>query len=76
MNLIQMTKVLKDKEANRNKLVGQREMLMKTLKKLGFKNLGGAKKKRTQLKNSLAKMDSHYDKGVEKFKTDFGHLLQ
>ncbi|MCP4371991.1 MAG: hypothetical protein GY797_28310 [Deltaproteobacteria bacterium] len=76
MNLIQMTKTVKDKEKLRNKLLGQKEMLMEGLKDLGFKNLGEAKKSRTAKKNELTKMNTHYCKGEEKFKTDFGHLLQ
>jgi len=76
MNLIQMTKLVQEKDNARNKLLGQKSMLVDNLKKLGFKNLGEAKKERTKLKNTLLKMNKLYTKGVEKFKTDFGHLLQ
>ena len=76
MDLIQITRVLKDKEKNRNKLLGQKELLMKGLKDLGFKNLGEAKKSSTKLKNEKIKMNSHYTKGEEKFKKEFEHLLQ
>ncbi len=75
MNLIQMTKIVNDKEKNRNKLIGQKEMLMEGLKKLGFKNLGEAKKARTKLQNELAKMDEHYAKGKATFIDKFEHLL-
>jgi len=76
MNLIQMTKVVKQKEKNRDKLLGQKEMLMKSLKGLGFKNLGEAKKQRTKLKGTLEKMNTHYKNGEVKFKKEFEHLLQ
>lgn len=76
MDLIQMTKKVKDKEKNRNKLLGQKEMLMEGLKDLGFKSIGEAKKASTKLTNEVAKMKAHYNTGEEKFKTDFGHLLQ
>lgn len=75
MNLIQMKKVVQVKEKTRDKLVGQKEMLMDGLKDLGFKNIGEAKKARTQKKNALVKMNSHYAKGEETFKTKFEHLL-
>ena len=76
MNLIQATKLVKEKEKNRDKLVGQKEMLMKSLKTLGFKSIGEAKKARTQKKNKLVKMNTHYCKGEEAFKKRFEHLLK
>lgn len=75
MNLIQMTKAVKDKEQNRNKLLGQKEMLMEGLKDIGFKSIEEANKTCTKLKSEVLKMESHYNAGEEKFKTDFGHLL-
>jgi hypothetical protein len=75
MNLIQMTKVVNDKAKNRDKLLGQKEMLMEGLKDLGFKNMGEAKKTRTKLTNELTKMNDHYEKGEKTFKTKFEHLL-
>jgi len=70
-----MTKMVNDKDKNRTKLLGQREMLMKSLKKLGFKNLGEAKKISTKIKNELIKMDDHYTKGKTKFIDQYEHLL-
>ena len=76
MNLLQITKVLKEKEKSRNKLLGQKEMLMDSLKKLGFKNLGQAKKESHKLKNQLIKMKAQYTDGEEKFKNKYAHLLE
>lgn len=76
MDLIQLKKKVQEKDNSRNKLLGQKSMLVDNLKKLGFKTLGEAKKESHKIKNKLKKMDSHYKEGVEKFKKDFGHLLQ
>ncbi len=76
MDLIQMTKAVQAKEKTRNKLLGQKDMLMEGLKDLGFENTGEAKKARTQKKNALVKMNDHYTKGEATFKTKFEHLLQ
>jgi len=75
MNLIQMTKMVKDKEKNRNKLLGQKEMLMEGLKKLGFKSTSEANKSKTKLTNELTKMKEHYEKGENTFINKFEHLL-
>lgn len=75
MDLIQLKKKVQEKDNARNKLLGQKSMLVDNLKKLGFKTLGEAKKESTSLKNKLGKMDTKYKEGVEKFKESFGHLL-
>ena len=76
MDLIQSTKKVKEKENSRNKILGQREMLIDSLKNLGYKTIGEAKKSLAQKKNALIKMETHYNNGEEKFKTEFAHLLQ
>ena len=75
MNLIQAKKKVEAKDRERNKLLGQKEMLMEGLKDLGFKSIGEARKAAEALQVTVDKMDKHYKKGVAKFKTDFGHLL-
>jgi len=75
MNLIQMTKMVNDKAKNRDKLLGQKEMLMESLKKLGFKSISEGKKSKTKLTSELAKMEESYAKGEKTFKTKFEHLL-
>ena len=76
MNLIQITSILKEKEKNRNKLIGQKEMLMESLKDLGFKSIEDAMKVRDNMIKEVKKMEDHFQKGEEKFKSDFGHLLE
>jgi len=76
MDLIQAKKKVEAKDKERNKLLGQKEMLMDGLKELGFKTIDEAKKTSKSLKKTVDKMNTHYDKGVSKFKTQFGHLLK
>ncbi len=75
MDLIQLKKKVQEKDNARNKLLGQKSMLVDNLKKLGFKTLGEAKKESENLKTKLDKMNTHYMSGVEKFKKEFSHLL-
>jgi len=75
MNLIQATKIVNDKTKNRDKLLGQKEMLMASLKKLGFISTDDAQKERTKLQKELDKLNAHYAKGEKTFKTKFEHLL-
>jgi len=75
MNLIEITKIVKEKDIHRNKLLGQKEMLMKNLAELGFKKISTAETANEKLKNELTKMNQHYTKGKEKFQNDYSHLL-
>lgn len=76
MNLIEAQKIVEQKDKNRSKLLGQKEMLMEGLKDLGFKNMGEAKKTRTAIKDEVIKMEKHYKSGETKFKNEYAHLLQ
>ena len=76
MDLIQMKKMVKDKAKNRDKLLGQKEMLTESLKKLGFKSISEAKKAKTKLHRELTKMEAHYEKGKDTFVDKYEHLLQ
>ena len=75
MNLIEIQKKVKQKDKERNKLLGQKSMLIDNLQKLGFKNLGEAKKKLTTLTNEINRMEKNYQADVNKFKTKYEHLL-
>jgi len=75
MDLIQMTQIVNENDKNRSKLLGQKEMLMKGLNDIGFKTVKAAKNESAKLKKQTIKMKTSYDKGEEKFKTDFAHLL-
>ena len=76
MDLIQAIKKVESKDKERNKLLGQREMLMQSLSDLGFENLVHAVKESNKLKDEVEKMNKHYIKGENMFKENFGHLLQ
>jgi len=75
LNLIEIQKKVKQKDKERNKLLGQKSMLIDNLQKLGFKNLGEAKKKLTTLTNEINRMEKNYQADVNKFKTKYEHLL-
>ncbi|MDP8268293.1 MAG: hypothetical protein P9L97_06140 [Candidatus Tenebribacter davisii] len=75
MDLIQAIKKVESKDKERNKLLGQREMLMQSLNDLGYENIVQAVKISTELKDEVQKMNVHYQKGEDKFKEQFGHLL-
>jgi hypothetical protein len=75
MDLIQMQKKVQEKDNQRNKLLGQQEMLMNGLKDLGFSSIISAKKKSVELTVMVNKMKAHYQKGEEKFKEEYEHLL-
>ncbi len=75
MNLIEIQRKVEQKDKERNKLLGQKSMLVDNLKKLGFKNLGEAKKRLTAMTRELEKMDKDYQAEMNKFKTKYEHLL-
>jgi len=75
MNLIEIQKKVEQKDRERNKLLGQKSMLIDNLKKLGFKNLGEAKKKLTALTNEIKKMEKGYQADVATFQEKFEALL-
>jgi len=75
MDLIQMKKKVQKKDDDRNKLIGQRELLLKELKKLGFISVQEAEASGLKLKESILKKEKHYETGVAKFKKEYKHLL-
>lgn len=76
MDLIQAQKTVEQKDKNRSKLLGQKELLMEGLKDLGFKSINEAKKVGIAIKNEVAKMEKHHENGEVKFKNKYAHLLQ
>jgi len=75
MNLIQIKQKIQDAEQEYNQLLGQKSMLVESLKKLGFNSLEAAKKEKKKMKLKLQKMEKYYDAGVDKFKKQYEHLL-
>lgn len=76
MDLIQAETVLNNKDKKRQQLLGKKEALLDSLKKLGFTSISKAKNASIDLGKEILKMENHFDIGVTKFKTDFGHLLK
>ena len=76
MDLIQATKILKEKEKLRDKLLGQKDMLLDRIKELGYANVKEAQKELLEKEKELLKMQEHYEKGEERFITKFKHLLE
>lgn len=75
MNLIQATRKVKEKDKLRNKLIGQKELLMNGLADLGFKTEKEAEKASKVLETTVGKMKIHQTKGEARFMKDFAHLL-
>ena len=76
MDLIQATKILKNKERKREQLLGQKSMLVGQLKEMGFTNIKEAKQELAEKEKELKKMKNSYTKGEERFKSKFAHLLE
>lgn len=76
MDLAEMIKEVQKKDNERNKLLGQKEMVLTNLKEAGFSSITEAKKEATKMQTNVTKMEKHYDKGKEEFKKKFEHLLK
>jgi len=76
MDLIQITEIVKQKEKQRDQLLGRKSILIDGLKELGFNSLKEAKAEIKEKEKELKKMELHYDKGVKRFKEKFNHLLE
>lgn len=75
MNLITIKSKLAEKDQKRNRLFGQKEMSMKTLKTLGFVQVAKAEGHSKKLTEEIEKMKKSYGVGCEKFKTKYAELL-
>jgi len=67
--------LLEKKNQERNKLQGQKEMLLESLKELGFNTTKEAEKEITKLSAKIEKMKSKYQEGVEIFIKKYKDLL-
>jgi hypothetical protein len=76
MDLIQATKILKEKERKREQLLGQKSMLVDRLKEMGFNTIKEAKDELAEKEKKLQKMKKKYKEGEERFITKFAHLLE
>lgn len=76
MNLIDAIKKVELKDKERNKILGQKEMLIESLKELGFDTTIDAEKASADMQKVVDKMNKNYENGETKFKKDFSHLLR
>jgi hypothetical protein len=67
--------LLEKKNQERNKLQGQKEMLLESLKELGFNTTKEAEKEITKLSTKIEKMKSKYQEGIEIFIKKYKDLL-
>jgi hypothetical protein len=67
--------LLEKKNQERNKLQGQKEMLLESLKELGFNTTKEAEKEITKLSTKIEKMKAKYQEGVEIFIKKYKDLL-
>lgn len=75
MNLIEIKKQLEKKNQKRNQLLGQKEMLMETLKEKGFKSIKEAKQNITKLEKKKEKLKQTYQDSIDDFIEKYKDLL-
>ena len=75
MNLIEIKKQLEKKNQKRNQLLGQKEMLMQTLKEKGFDSIKEAKQNIKKLKRKKEKIEQKYKESTLDFISKYEDLL-
>lgn len=74
---LKQAKIILDKKLQeRNKLIGQKEMLIQSLQKLGSENAEQAEQKVKKLTETIEKMKKKKEEGVNLFIKKYGHLLK
>lgn len=76
MDLVNAKAILEEKNTRRNRLLGQKEMLLDNLKKIGYKDIKQAEEALKEQKDKISGMRKHYQDGVNKFKQKYGELLK
>jgi len=71
----ELQELLEKKKAEMNKLKGQEEALLKSLKEKGFKTVEEADKEVSRLGKEIDKLSAEYKTKLEKFEKDFGGFL-
>lgn len=75
MNLIEVKKQLEKKNQKRNQLLGQKEMLMETLKEKGFTSIKEAKQNIKKLEKKKEQLEQKYKDSIANFTTEYKDLL-
>jgi pyridoxal biosynthesis lyase PdxS len=76
MNLIQTKTKLEELDKNRNKILGQKEMAMKSLHDFGFNSITEATRHIKKLETEIDELRSRYEKGCESFTKKYKDLLK
>lgn len=75
MNLIEVQNLLDSKNKKRNQLIGQKEMLLETLKESGFNSTKEAKKEIQKLNQKEKKLQKTYQEKEKIFKEKYEDLI-
>jgi pyridoxal biosynthesis lyase PdxS len=75
MNLAEVQKLLDTKNKKRNQFIGQKEMLMETLKESGFSSIKEAKKEIKNLNQKITKLQEKYQEKEKSFKEKYEDLI-
>ena len=75
MDLMQIKKTLETKKSDRDKLLGQRDMLMEKLKKMGFNTVNEASRSLAELQDGLDKIEKTFEEQTTSFKEKYKDLL-
>jgi len=70
-----MKQELLERNQQKGKLLGRKDLLMESLAKLGFKTKVLARKKLKELKLEKTKLQKQYDSKFAKFTEKYEHLL-
>jgi hypothetical protein len=75
-DLTRVKNQLEKKNQEKNKLIGQKEMLLESLKDIGFNTPTEAEKEITKLSTKIEKMKEKYQEGIEIFIKKYKDLLE
>jgi len=71
MDIIKIKTQLDGKKAERNKLLGQKEMLIDRLKDLGYSSIKVAKKSILKMENDIERMENDLQEKMEDFENKY-----
>ena len=75
MNLVDIKEKLTEKNANRSRLIGKKEILIEQLSKVGYKTVKDGLTAIAENKKKVKELKETYDKKLESFEKKYLHLL-
>ena len=75
IDLVQMKNEIEKKKSKRDKLLGQKDLLLDSLKELGFKTVVSADKAINKMEKEIIKMENNLTKDTEDFEEKYEDLL-